>query len=83
MALRAKFQRFEANNCDSFEDALAGALQLLEGQGLAGVEGEPDVTIVFKQGAVSSVGDKLVDTVVYLGATKEEITNDILNPPIV
>lgn len=85
MALRAtaSFQRFEANNCASFEDALQGALNLLEDQGLAGVQGEPDVTIVLKQGAINTAGDKLVDTVVYLGATKEEIANDTLNPVVI
>lgn len=86
MALRAtaKFQRFVANNCDTFEDALNGALNLLEDQGLAGVQGEPDVTIVIKQtGAVATSGDKLVDAIVYIGATKEEIANDTLNPAVV
>lgn len=83
MSLRtqSKFQRFEANDISSFEDALQGALNELEGQGLAGISGEPDVAIVLRQtGRLTPDGDKLLDAIVYIGATKEEISNDLLNP---
>ena len=82
MSLRTtqRYQRLEANNIASFEDGLNGALDSLEQQGLAGIIGEPDVTIILKHNGTAIGSDKLVDAIIYIGATDEEIITDLQTP---
>lgn len=80
--LQPKFNRIEAENLPSFEDALNASLTELGNQGLNGVEGEPKVVIVLMQSsALDADGVKLVNTIVYTGATNEDIANDLNSRP--
>jgi len=71
------FQRFEANDILNFEDGLNGGLDLLEDNGITGTGNEPNLTIILRQNGKLQGDIKLVDAVVYIGATPQEIANDL------
>lgn len=82
MSLRAtqNYQKFEANDVASFEDALSGALDAVEQQGIQGIAGEPNVIVILKHNGALAGNDKLVDAIVYIGATDAEVIADLQNP---
>lgn len=83
--VQPKFQRIEAEDQASFMDAFDAGLGELEKLGLNGLEGEPKVSIVLQQSTtilkVTSNGTKAVNIIVYVGATNEDIANDLLTRP--
>lgn len=70
-------QRFEANNVESFEDALNGALTVLEDNGMSGTGDEPNVAIVLRQNGTQNNGINLVDAIIYIDATPQQIAQDL------
>lgn len=76
------YQRLIANDYQTFDDAIEAAVYALEQQGIQGVAGEPDITIILQHNGKLLGNDKLIDAIIYIGATKEQISNDTLNPPV-
>lgn len=71
------FERLEAANIDSFESALNSALDLLEQRGMNGANTEPEVTIVIRNTLPGADGTRLVNSIVYIGATSQDIATDL------
>jgi hypothetical protein len=70
------FERFESEN-DTMQDALENAETLLEEKGLHGTPDEPAVTIIMRNTLEDGDGPRGIKTVIYIGGTTEEITNDL------
>lgn len=83
--VQPKFQRIEAEDQSSFLSAIDAGLDQLEKLGLSGLEGEPKVSIVIQQNnnvtPDEDVNTKNVNIIVYVGATNEDIANDLLTRP--
>lgn len=70
------FKRFQSENM-TMADALDNAVQLLEDEGLGGTPDEPVVTIIMRNSVEDGDGPRSISTVIYIGGTTEEITNDL------
>lgn len=71
------FQKFETDG-DSFEDVLAGALDVLEQKGLSGEPNEPMVSLIMKNDLLDKGNEpRRVSGILYIGGTEEEIINDL------
>lgn len=70
-----------AQNFTSFADAADAVEELLEARGLGSVKGEPDVfTAIRHNDQVNSNGDKLIDAIIFIGFTPQEIIAELQNP---
>lgn len=72
-----QFQRFEANDIGSFEQALEDSLGVIDGQGLGAVIGEPEIIIVLRTTGRAIGNDKLIDATIYIGALPSEVAADL------
>ena len=75
---KPKFERFELeepieNMTDVFDTALGG----IEEKGLDNNNEEPPVTIILSNDIQGPNGKRLTHCIVYIGATPEEVTNDL------
>lgn len=70
-------ERLESYNVDNLEDAFFGALEELEKRGMEGSNNEPEVTMVIRNTKPGLDGTRKVDCIVYLGASLQEISNDL------
>lgn len=75
---QGNFERFETEvPVDTLEDAFNGALDGLEEKGLNNANEEPVVTIVLTNNTKGTDGQRKTSCIVYLGATTQEIANDL------
>ena len=80
MGFRAvgKFERFETEvPVETLEDAFNGALNGIEEKGLTNDNNEPVITIVLTNNMLGTDGQRKTNCVVYIGATMQEIANDL------
>lgn len=83
MSLRSKqtdkvdFQRFEDEGMASFEDAFDGAINAVEQTGVQGNNSDPETIIVLRDGQRGPDGDRLVQAIVYIGATIQQVAEDL------
>jgi hypothetical protein len=83
MALRSKpeeeipYKRFEADGIPAFDLALNGALDTVEQQGIQGTNEDPETIIVLRDGQKGPDGDRLVQAIVYIGATIQQVAEDL------
>lgn len=70
------FERFESEN-ETMQTALENAIELLEEKGMVGGPDEPIVTIVMRNSIEDGDGPRGTSTIIYIGGTTEEISNDL------
>ena len=77
---KPNFQKFEMNFDEqtlSIGDAFDGACELLEEKGLRNANEEPPVTVILNNFQQGDNGMRVPGCIVYIGATPEEVTNDL------
>ena len=75
---KATFEKFELEEpADNMEDVFEAALGGLEEKGLSGSNEEPSVTIVLSNHLQGDNGNRLTTAIIYVGATPEQVTNDL------
>lgn len=74
---KKKLQVVDSNDCASCGDAVEGAMNYFEENKLEGKEGEPDITVVIRSNKTNADGFRNYDCHAYIGATKEEVLNDL------
>lgn len=72
-----KFKRFEQQDVEGFNTALDAALDTLEQEGLSNNNTEPETVMVMRNSKKGPDGERLVEVIVYNGATIEDITKDL------
>jgi hypothetical protein len=74
-----KFEKFEIEEAvPTMGDAFDGACTLLEEKGLSNDNSSAPVTIVINNFHQGENGQRIPGCLVYIGATPEEVTNDLL-----
>lgn len=73
---KPKFLRFEKEDVPHLDSAIEECIDLLTEQGIEGVAGEPEVTIVLKNNCI--VGDdRRFNMIVFIGASTQEVAEDL------
>lgn len=71
-------EKIDASGFLNPDEAIDGIISELEKRNLAGVQGEPDITIImYHNGTITSGGDKMLDVAAYIGFTKQQIIEDL------
>jgi hypothetical protein len=75
---KANFEKFEIETLvEHMGDAFEGACTVLEEKGLDTNNADPEVTIILNNGTQGDSGKRLTTCIIYVGATPEQVTNDL------